>query len=114
MEEGLHRQQQVVLNLSELNIDLSAADVANKNSKTIPGDHLSVMGIYRKSAEQLTKRNYNYHKHQFNLYQRDEHTQCSVFDWTDGSQIKIFSEAISDASVLISVFNFCSAVQQQT
>lgn len=67
LEEGLHRQQQVLLNLSELNIEdlsicLSAADVANKNAKTISEGHLNVMGIYRKSAEQLTKRDYNYHK----------------------------------------------------
>lgn len=31
-----------------------------------------------------------------------------------GSQIQIFSEAVSDASVFISVFNFCSAVQQKS
>lgn len=58
MEEGPHRQQQVLLNLSELDTEglsicLSAADAANKNSKAISGGHLNVMGIYRKSAEQL-------------------------------------------------------------
>lgn len=74
MEEGLHRQQQVLLNLSELDIE-DLSHVANKNSKTIPVDHLRVMGIYRKSAEQLTKRDYNYHKHELNLYQRHK---CEV------------------------------------
>lgn len=73
MEEGLHRQQQFLPNLSELNkkglsICLSAADVANKNSKSIPGGHLNTMGIYRESAEQLTQRDYNYHKRHFNLH----------------------------------------------
>lgn len=89
MEEGLHRQQQVILNLSEIEIEglsicLCTAAVANKNSKTIPGGSPECHGHLQKVSRQLTKRDYNYHKHQFNLYKRHECEKCFVFDWTDG------------------------------
>lgn len=117
MEEGLHRQQQVLF--SELNIqDLSAVDVTSKSSKLF-------QGFYSMTPEchgHLQKVSRAAHQERLQLPQTSSLTCTkdmnvhSVLYLTGqtGSQIQMFSEAISDASGLISVQFLLSSIATNT